>query len=287
MGEAWFMGEERQTFTELLGDLDQISTFDLQRPLEEIASGFSCFGPEQEWIDWYHYLLGALLPRAHEQFVDSLLEFLITGFIGAHPACAAYDGYGEFRGDALLTLGRCMMQPDCWNGSNIAVGKILHRSNNNPNKVWLWWEASGDLSSSLFFCLKYLPEQAVEPWLRSVFEIPSPHWRAQLIVWAVYASDILDGELNWPSQLTGSSCSPIAWAWSHMLGPDMETLKLSASPTARFIPEHSRQAAAKLLHSYFTDDVYLDWLSSISAVPYLEGELGAIPSTFEDLYVRE
>src|SRR5687767_8541954 len=53
MGEAWFMGEERRMFTVLLPHLNDISTFDMQTPLTEIASGFSCFGPLEEWSDWY------------------------------------------------------------------------------------------------------------------------------------------------------------------------------------------------------------------------------------------
>jgi hypothetical protein len=42
----------------------------------------------------------------------------------------------------------------------------------------------------------------------------------------------------------------------------------------------------KVLKSYFSEDRFLEWLDSISAVSYLEAELGQIPSTFETLYVR-
>src|SRR5262245_14259846 len=48
MGEAWFMGERRRMFHELGGDLGQISAGDLQKPLQEIASGTSSFGPMAE-----------------------------------------------------------------------------------------------------------------------------------------------------------------------------------------------------------------------------------------------
>ena len=37
---------------------------------------------------------------------------------------------------------------------------------------------------------------------------------------------------------------------------------------------------------HFTEEVFLEWLESISRVPYLESELGQLPSTFESIYVR-
>lgn len=103
MGEAWFMGEQGRMFTELLGNLDEISTFDLQKPLEEIANGLICFGRFEEWIAWYHYLLAALMPRAHEVFVDSLVEYLVTCFIAAYRDGVSDAPYPGFREDALLT----------------------------------------------------------------------------------------------------------------------------------------------------------------------------------------
>ncbi|UUZ46943.1 hypothetical protein LP420_25160 [Massilia sp. B-10] len=56
----------------------------------------------------------------------------------------------------LTTLGRSLMEPHCWNGTEIKVGAMLRRSNNNPAQVWGWWDASGDFSASMFFCLEVL-----------------------------------------------------------------------------------------------------------------------------------
>jgi hypothetical protein len=200
MGEAWFMGAERRMFRELLGNLDKLSASELQQPLGAIASGTSSFGPQQEWSTWYHYLLGAVLPRSHESFVSYLLEDLVVGFMALYPNGVYREPHKGFRDDALMTLGRYMMDTECWNGSNIAIGRILRRSDNNPNRVWVWWDASGDFTASMFFCLKYLPESLVAPWLRSVLEITSPHWRAQVIVWMVGAHDILKGAVKWPPE---------------------------------------------------------------------------------------
>ncbi len=43
MGEAWFMGDGRQMFPQLLGDLGRLSTEELQEFLAEIASGTTRF----------------------------------------------------------------------------------------------------------------------------------------------------------------------------------------------------------------------------------------------------
>jgi hypothetical protein len=68
-------------FHELLGDPEPLSTSELEKPLVEIASGTSSFGPRPEWSIWYHYLLAALLPRSHDAYVGYLLEKLLTGFM--------------------------------------------------------------------------------------------------------------------------------------------------------------------------------------------------------------
>lgn len=287
MGEAWFMGTERRMFPELLGKLDALTAEELQLPLGEIASGTCNLGPLEEWHGWYHYLLGALLPRSHESFVSSLLETLLTGFMAIYPNGIRQEPYAGFREDVLLTLGRCMMDGACWNGKDIAIGNILRRSNDNPNKVWVWWNASGDLSASMFFCLKYLPEECVGPWLRSVFDIPSPHWRAQVMVWLVGAHGILHDALRWPSELPVADEPGIGWEWSHCLGPDAAAMDDSgAAPLPAFIPETARNEALKTVRSYFSEDCFLEWLACIAAVPALQSELADIPATFEALYVR-
>jgi hypothetical protein len=286
MGEAWFMGDRRRMFPELLGNLNQLATSDLQKPLEEIASGTSAFGSMEEWNTWYHYLLGALLPRSHEVFVSYLLELLVTGFMAIYPNGIYREPYEGFREDVLLTLGRCMMEGACWNGSDIAIGKILHRSDDNPNRVWGWWSASGDFTASLFFCLKYLPDPSVKPWLYSVFDIPSPHWRAQIIVWLVGAHGMLNKLARWPSELSIEDHPYIGWEWSHCLKAAMAASDDSgAPPVTAFIPESARRSTLEVVKSYFSEDRFLDWVDCISKVPYLEAELADIPSRFEMLYV--
>jgi len=287
MGEAWFMGPERQMFPELLGDLDALPVREIQIALGEISSGTSSFGPMEEWNSWYHYLLAQALPRPHDGSLASLLESLVTGFMAVYPNGVYSAPYKQFREDVISTLGKCMMEKSCWVGSQIAVGRILHRSNNNPAGVWCWWDASGDFSSSMFFCLKYLPEELIGNWFRSVLAIPSPHWRAQVLVWLVGAHDILTGATNWPSEFDMNARPVVHWEWSHCLAPRLAERDVSGAPVMRtFLAEAVRNDLLDLVHLHFTQDVFLDWLASISAVPYLESELGQIPTAFEALYVR-
>jgi len=284
MGEAWFMTEERRRFDDLLGDIDAIPVKDLQGPLGEIVSGTSAFGPMQEWNSWYHHLLAVLVPRSHERYLDYLLEDLVSGFICQHPHGVREEPYRGFADDALATLGRCMMDGTCWQGNDIVVGSLLHPSNENPSRVWGWWNASGDFSASVFFCLKYLPAAAIPEWLRSVLRIPSPHWRAQLIAWLVGAHDLLQGTITWPSQLEVGSSPSVGWAWSHCLKPGLASREGEEAPA--LLPEENRTATLRVLEEELTEDCFLEWLLSLATFPYLEAELAGIPTTFEQLYLR-
>lgn len=275
MGEAWFMGERRM-FAELAGDLDSLDAQSLQAPLVEISSGTTSFGAMAEWDDWYHYLLGQLLPRSHEHFVSSLLELLITGFMAIHPTGVQKSAYRGFESDALNTLGRCMMETICWNDGEIVMGSFLHRSNRNPNQVWCWWDASGDFSASMFFCLKYLPQESLRGWIASVFAIRSPHWRAQVMVWLVGANAILDGQIAWPEDFDINARPCIGWGWSH-------ALKRTLVPS--LLPRGSGPTMLAEAKQFFSARTFEDWTSSVNSVPYLKDELAEIPDTFRKLYV--
>ena len=113
MGEAWFMGTEREMYPDLLGDLSAIAIESLEKPLGEIASGTGSFGPMKEWRSWFHYLLGQVLPRRHEAYVAYLLESLATAFMAVYPNGVHREPYKGFREDALLTLGRSIMDSEC------------------------------------------------------------------------------------------------------------------------------------------------------------------------------
>lgn len=288
MGEAWFMGEKRRIFDELMGDLNPLSASQLQAPLNEIASGTSSFEPLKEWRDWYHYLLAQLVTRGHECCFSSILESLLTGFMALYPNGVYNPPYRGFLNDALQTLGRCMMESQCWTGSDVVVGTCLHRANDNPNHLWRWWDASGDFSASMFFCLKYLPESCLREWIYSVLHIASPHWRAQVLVWLVGAQDMLSGRIHWPSEFPEHAYPSVRWEGSHCLRPELTRSDESgAPPVTSLVSKASCALVLRLTRLYFTEEVFIEWLESIAKVPYLESELGDIPTTFENLYVCE
>jgi hypothetical protein len=274
-------------FHELADGVSRLDARQLQEPLGAIASGTSSFGPHAEWHEWYHYLLGQLLRRSHEKFVSSLLEYLITAFFALYPNGIHKAPYPQFPSDVLNTLGRCIMEPECWNGEYVVVGSMLHRSNDNPKKVWGWWDASGDFSASMYLCLKYLAPTSVQAWFNSVLAIPSPHWRAQVLVWLVGSKELLDGKLRWPSEWHDEAYPSVSWEWSHCLRPELSVSDESGAPAVdSFLEQTSRELVLAAARRHFIEDVFYDWLESISSVPYLEAELMSIPSAFEIMYVR-
>jgi hypothetical protein len=280
MGEAWFMGETRRMFPELMSDLRLFPVRDLQEPLEEMASGTTCFGPSAEWNEWFHYLLGQLVPRSHEHFVSYLLESLATALFTQYPEEIGDGRYPGFRMDVLETLGRSIMDAECWNSDDIAIGKVLRRSNNNPNKIWMWWSASGDFSASMFLCLKYLPHELVSDWLVSALSISSPHWRAQMMVWLVGSHKLLTGQVNWPSDFGPEEYPDVRWEGYQWLSAKL------ARNGGTFLSKAASEAALTTVHGYFSADVYSAWHQSIAGVSYLDSELGDIPSMFATLYVN-
>lgn len=284
MGEAWFMGDTRRMFTELMGDLDSLEVRELTSPLYEIASGSHSFGPRTEWSRWFHYLLPRLIPRSHERVTHYLLETLATTFFSQYPSGDEPEPYRGFRKDALNTLGRCMMDAACWSGDQIAVGNILHRGG-WPNGIWGWFDASGDFSASMFFCLKYLPAADVRDWMLSVLKIPSPHWRAQVMVWCVGAHDMLSGKVQCASQLDVSDRPSLAWEASHLLTGSFATDSGDRLEIAEFLPVGNRLEALNAVASYMSEDKYLDWICSFAEFDCLENELAELPDRFRELFI--
>jgi len=281
------MGPERTLHPELLGDLAELSASELSRPLTEIASGPGSFGQLDEWTDWQHYLMPRLVPRSHEMWVNALLEILITGFMAVHPD-GAEDQYPSFRQDVLDTLGRCLMDPDCWPNGGFNAFLCLNRYHVKRVDRWFWEEPSGKLSASLFLCLKYLAQDDVGAWMKSVLAIPNRRWRGQMLAWMVGAHGILTGELGQPSELDvfGSyGEANVAWAWSHGLSGNYSGRFDGQGAVSIFLPKHNRDAALAAIRATMTEDVFLGWLTTIAENPVLDAELSHVLSRFEELYL--
>lgn len=283
MGEAWFMAEERYLFKYLYNDIDSISVNDLQQALEEIASGTSSFGHLSEWTEWFNYLLPRLIPRSHESFVDYLLEYLVTAYLTQYPDDDFDEPYLGFREDSIRTLGSAMMDGWCWRSNRIVVGRILHESNNNPNKVWCWWDASGDFSASLFFCIKYLKENELHAWFNSLFDISCPHWRAQLIVWLIGYKNLLEKKITQLSMLPGNAYPAIDWAWSHCITGSYSNTR-STTELMPFISDAKLAITSSIIRKRVTPKVIDSWLQSMSRHRYLLDELATLPSTLKECY---
>lgn len=282
MGEAWFMGDVREMFDYLSGDLSTLSIEALQPPLEEIACGIGCFGPLDEWIDWYRYLLPRLVSRSDDVSVWSLLQCLVTGFMTMHPDGVESEPYAGYRDDVMRTLGRCIMDSRSWPLQR-DVDAQPNRSIDVRARAWRWWEWGADLSASLFLCLKYLPAKCVPEWFRSVLRIPSPAWRAHLVCWLVDAHDVLRGDPTWPSGFESSR--ELGWGWSHCVRPDMHGV--DRDPARAFIPADNARAALQTVSSEMSPERCLEWLASMDGDDALEAQLVGRWGEFERLYVAQ
>lgn len=178
MGEAWFMGDERRMFTELMTiDVADAPTSLLGDMVREMSTGPSCFGPHQEWRTWYLYLLPRVVPLAVARSEHGLVDDLLTATISQFPDGLPDRGPLAAR-DIVDTLGRVFMDASRWQDAAI-VGR--------DGEDWDWSRAGGDLSPFLLLVLKYLPEAQVADWTASLFDIADPRWRALLLAWLARA----------------------------------------------------------------------------------------------------
>ena len=240
MGEAWFMGEVREMYPELLGDLGQLTDEQIYKPLEELASGISSFGQLEEWVEWYHDLLPRLLERPWTSYSYSAVELLITAFFELHPEGVQNARYEEFRADTLLTMGRYIMAPQLWPDGHADHQLCLHKYQ-CVDGTYGWYDSSGLLSASLFLCLKYLPEDAIESWFESVLAVPDPYWHEQVIVWLVGAYPILTNAIEQPSQFPEYGPYRMGWDWSHVLRGNYTGDLRPEVPLTTFLPEPNRE----------------------------------------------
>jgi len=284
MGEAWFMSPERKMYSELLGDLSNIPINGLQTAMVEIASGTSSFGSlDGEWRQWFHYLLLRLLDRSHESYVTPLLEIVITAFFSQYPIGISAEPYPEFRRDALKTVGQSLMDPICWPDGVLDLGVCFGSFFAEPGP-WFGTEASGVLSASLFFCLKYLEVQELRPWLDSVLTIADPRWRAQITIWLVGAHRMLSGSVRQPSALSRDDYPKIDWEWSHCLQGDYSGRHGGDGRRVDFTSETTRLEALEAIKAHFSEAKRLEWLASFASDPELETGLGSLPYWLFELY---
>lgn len=284
IGEAWFMGEEREVFPALMGDLTALKVDEVFRPLEEIASGTMSFGPAKEWRDWYHFLLPHLIPRANDSYVYSVAEMLVTAFIAQHPNGVFDQHYKGFRADVLKTLGRTLMEPACWNGEALDVKKGLGKFYRRGVQDWGSYEAGGKFSSLLFLCAKYLRPSESPSWIESVLDIRDPHWRAQTMVWLVGVNPLISGSITQINELDDLR-PELGWNWSHALSGQQGRSFDGAAPLMPFFDATQRETLSRSIRQYFSDHDFFEWSADFSRDQTLVSEIGDLPDRFRDLYV--
>lgn len=282
MGEAWFMSEQRKMYPELTADLDALPDDDIIRPLEEIASGNTCFGPLEEWTDWFHYLLPRLMDRKWKTTYYQPAENMFTAFMAEHPQPDTRLPYPGFRDDALATLGSYIMSPHFWPDGQLDVANCLCK--------WVWpsgaagWDRAGHLlSASLFFCIKYLPHNAIEPWLRSVLAIPNRYWQLQLATWLVGAHPILTGEIEQPCEFPELDRWDISWAYSHIFRGQYDGTYDPDSLAVPFLPAENRVAILNIARTINFEALFEDvWTDPVMSV--VTWEIEALPDMFRQLF---
>jgi hypothetical protein len=207
MGEAWFMGDERRMFTELMTmDVADAPTILLGQVLQEMSTGPSCFGPHEEWRAWYPYLLPRVVPLALSRPATWLIDDLLTATISQFPDGLPDRGPLAAR-DIVDTLGQALMEASRWRDAAM-VGR--------DGDDWEWGRASGELSPFMLLVLKYLPEAQIANWTASLFDVADPRWRALLLAWLARARVLFGDEDVQPADVQRLA-PDIDWAGASIL----------------------------------------------------------------------
>ncbi len=266
------MGEQRRMFDELLApDGAGLDVAVTAKALEEIAGGTSAFGPLNEWSEWFHYLLPRLIAKeaASRNAEPELSELLVTGLITQHPAGIDDQPYRGFREDVLKTLGRTLMHASGWNDGAIVRGQVLRRGP-YVGGIWYWAQPEGDMSASLFLCLKYLKPEEIDYWFASVLAIQDVYWRAQLLMWLKQSYVPLNAERWQPSQLDNVEGG---WAWAHCLNGNYSGDHSEPIRNIPFLEAANRQAIAEAIATRVTPTLIERWTESIRSVEDLAWEV--------------
>jgi hypothetical protein len=280
MGEAWFMGNERKMFDELLdpNNFDEVEhCWELRmrhsRALSEIASGRRFFGEFSEWRDWLHYLLPRVA-RAYANIQPAILEdpleLIVEAVVLHYPHDFTWAPYPGFREHILATLGRALMHGSRWSGGRVRPCMLLPHTCEQC-RFEEWYEPSHYLGAALFLHLKYLTPSELVPWTQSLLRIEDPHWRAQLMRWMTLARTTLlaSAHGNTPSD------APEDRVW----GADSRS-----DEGAYEVPHANALAFTATAADYFKKVSPVDWWVSMADYPYLDLSTWDIIERFESHY---
>ena len=282
MGEAWFIGEKRRLFTELIdAPFEQIKTTDLSVDiLFAISSGTKSFGHREEWDEWFKYLLPDLILRCQDfkWFNEMLVQNVVTAFMSIY-----WNGINEeyegFRGDVISSLSHCLMSEDLWFESKVEntqtinlIPVFLDLYKDGKDELRLGWNAAKsdeNLSAMLFFCLKYLTPEEIRTWTKSIFLITSEHLRGAFMIWLLGAYDILNEPIVLPSKIVKAN-PKIDWDDFHLLGSRYGSIDAEHPPdkdfndNRHFLPSENVKVFLEEIHRQMTDALIIDWAESFA-----------------------
>lgn len=293
MGEAWFLGKERLLFTELADEpFADIEPDYLLNCLFEISSGTNSFGRRDEWEQWFRFLLPDLVLRGHERHIFTfVLEPTVTAF-----KIIFWDGPGEeypgFRDDALRTLGRCLLGEELWDCGGADAGRpplarFLRWEEESGAIVPAGWhagETSQPLAASLFFCLNYLPAEAIPLWVASLAAVEDPYFRGALVVWLLGALNILSEENPSAARVEKSNPS-IGWHDSFLLVFRSGAADSTNDPQ-HFLPRKNCATFLREVRRRITPEVLLAWADSFAADAALSDALLNAPELLFDKLLK-
>jgi hypothetical protein len=285
MGEAWFMSEQRRMFHELIEQpIEEVSIKVLSKALTEISSGICCFGRRDEWIQWFKYLLPYSIARSHElaNYRTLLLQDVATAFMSVY-----WEGipeeYPEFRNDVINSLSVGLTVANLWTDRQDELAKNsypefhfqLWRSKRGILSMdWNAEEANSDLSSMMFFCLKYLMPSDMSTWLHSCIIIHDPYWRGALLVWLLGVYDLLFKPAIVPSDVE-KTIPKLVWHGSNILGSVAGSIDAKYPPmkgyndNKDFLPCKNITAFREEVHCWITNELISDWSEAFSHDPFL------------------
>jgi len=265
MGEAWFMGEKRKMYDSMLDGSDTDFRNFGSDALWEMATGLTSFGPIPEWTEWLHYLLGRLPELADDPVIFAYYSECITAFMSHYPLGVSDDAKRypvrtsadldrDFADDVLATLGRVNLISKHW------------QSHFDPAKPAI--NEGFLLSAALLLMIKYLADEDLPTWWRSVIAIDNPVWRTNLIVWLASVSPIFIDPAAQPAQFDQGSAA--GWNPCYALkGKYIINVSryVSENIVAPFLPAERQQAMCSLLRQTLTPEILFAWVMEFETLP--------------------
>ena len=300
MGEAWFIGKERHLYTELIEQpFSEIEASHLSvQILFELASGTFSFGHMDEWDQWFKYLLPHLILRSHEGFFfdNLLLQSAVTSFMSIYWR-GIPDEYPGFRDDVIDTLSLCLMNKELWfdhrDGKTLRTcprARFLESYPNGQNQLVLGWNSAqteASLSSMMFFCIKYLNDDEIRSWVKSLFEIDDVYWKGALSVWLLGALDMLRLPIVTPKAIDKAN-PKLEWDNSHVLifsddsDDFFEPAVIDFNKTRDFLPSENTKLFLDEVQKYLTDELIVEWADLFSTDEFVIQSTYTVPESLMD-----